>query len=266
MKKIILLFSFLVLFINTEIFAQKQKIEFDKKSKQIKVDGVSVGTIETLSGGGMFDVTSTYSIKDATNKEVILVKMYVEPTNKLVSTTELTFIESGQKAYPDADDRKSLSKDLVKNGVLTKEGFSKDGERKMLLLYAEKPNVANLNPFSNNNNNNQNNNTNNNTTLLERNRQSSVSVYGDNVQQDFKEIGRITKNEEMNSSGSILSVFKIFNHQNKQIAEATSEINGNILNLVTFKDNDRHTIKANGVLGSEAKKDLAEYLIQRYYW
>lgn len=260
MKKTIIMLLLSALLINTTTFAQKQKIEFDKKSKQIKVDGLSIGTIETLSGGGMMDAISTYSIKDINNKEVMLVKMSIIAEGIMrKDVTEVTFIESGQKAYPTSDDRKSLSKELVRNGVLTKEGFSKEGERKLILLYSTNPSVSAVNPSNNNQNNN-------NTPLLERNRQGNVSVFGDNVQQDFKEIGRISKNDEINSTGKLMSIYKIFNHQNKQIAEATSELNGDVLNLVTFKDNNKHTIKANGIMGNEAKKDIANYLIERYYW
>ncbi len=256
MKKIF--FLTIILIVHIGLFAQKQKIEFDKKTKKIKLDNEIVGSIETLSGGGLLDPISTYSIKDNTDKEVMLAKV----SETVLDITEVTFIKSNQKAYPDVIDRKGLAKYLVRNGVLTKNGFSEEGEKRFVTLYAEKPMI---NVPNNNIGNNTIGNNNNNTTLLERNRQASISIYGDDVQQDFKSLGRISNNNEM-IGGNIMTIYKILNHEGKKIAEAMTELNGKSIRVTTLKDNIVFTLQAKDMSTSTIKEVIANYLVQRYYW
>ncbi|TAG92151.1 MAG: hypothetical protein EAZ20_02745 [Bacteroidetes bacterium] len=235
-----------------------QKIEFEKKTKSIKVDGVVFGKIETLDAG-LLNQEDVYSVKDVNGKECILLKMIVTPPATYVS--EFNFLSSGQKAYTTASTRKDVAKQLIKYEVLTKTGFSEEGEKKMLMLFKERPDQKNQNPIINTDITQTNPY---NFNMLDRKRDANIMVFGDKVQQDFKDLGRITNTDE-SKNGKLITIYKIYNHQNLQIAEANTEINGTTITLTTFKDRSTQTIQSDfGV--PNVKQSLSNYLSKNYYW
>ncbi len=260
-----LLFIFTI-FYNHFVFSQK--IEFDKKKKEIKVDNIVVGKIEILTENsidklGVLGDNTVYSIKDLTGKEIILAKT----TSKLIGlgdyggTTEYLFRDSGKTAYTNAYSQKTIAKELVNFGVLTKEGYKEEGEKKLLLLFSKKPQeIANNNPqeitttiITQNTSQ---------TQILERDRNADIHVMGDEISQDLVEIGKITDSND----AIVGEVYKVFNHQNIQIAEATCEFMGKNVKIVTFKDNKIYSFKKKGISDEDTKEQISQYLNTRYYW
>ncbi len=267
--KFLLVFAmiFAIIFVNllqiSKTFAQK--IEFEKKTKLIKVDGVVFGKIETIDDS-FTSQEHIYSIKDVNDKECISLKMTSVSVgaNLFDNTSEFTFLPSGQKAYTTAESRREVAKQLVKHGVLTKTGFNEEGAKKMCMIFKEHPykktentgNNANIGGITQNNPYN--------FKMLERNRDANIMVFGDNVQQDFKDLGKITNTNEA-TNGKIMTTYKIFNHENLQIAEAISEMNGTAITITTFKDKSTQTIKSDFGVPS-VKQSLSNYLAKNYYW
>jgi hypothetical protein len=248
-------------------FAFSQKIEFDKKTKEIKVDKIVIGKIEVLTENsidqlGILGDNTVYSIKDLTGKEIILAKTI----SKLIGlgdyggNTEYLFRDSGKIAYTNAYSQKTIAKELVNFGILTKEGYNVEGEKKLLLLFSKKPKEISSNNtkettttiITQNTHQNQ---------MLERDRNADIYVMGDEISQDLVEIGKITDSEDVSGE-----VYKVFNHQNTQIAEATCEFMGKVVKIVTFKDNKTYSFTKKGISDDETKEQIARYLNTRYYW
>jgi len=276
MKYKSLLFSLLF---SVSAFAQK-KVEHIKKTDEILVDGIKWATAPSLKGNGNYQ--RIIAVKDLSGKDIVYGKLY---RGAEANYYEIQFAASGRIAYK-TPGRLNVTRDLamflVEYEALTKEGLNQAGEDKIVSLFSNPPLPQtstgnsqyipvepNSNSNSSNNNNNNNNNSNNNNywgTLVERNRQATVYVFGDKIQQDFKTVGFI-EDKSRTLNGEILVTYTIRNHQNTLLGEATVKLNGTQIQLTTFKDNQLHQINSQEGFGrSDIKKAIALYLNERYYW
>ena len=234
-------------------FAQKRKVEYNKKTNAILVDGQQWASINKMKAGRPY--LDMFILKDMQGKEIAYAKTLAE-----VGATqyEIQFVASMQTIRKDFDMFSSTPKDfakfLVDNQALTEQGYNSEGERRILAAFGQtNTNLPSTNPSANQ------------ALILERNRNAEVLVFGDKIQQDFKDIGTISQNNQT-VQGSVLTTYKVVNHQNQLIAEATTELNGKNITLLTIKDNQRVQLYSEDFSYITIKKVIAKHLIDRYYW
>lgn len=94
--------------------------------------------------------------------------------------------------------------------------------------------------------------------LVERNRTTNFEIYGEEIVQDFKTIGKIKK--ETTENGNILMIYL---PDGVKVAKAQSDMNAPTLwRLFTFVDNQQFTIPTKG---KEETKAIIELLIAKKY-
>lgn len=95
--------------------------------------------------------------------------------------------------------------------------------------------------------------------IVPRNKSSFLMFLGDNIQQDSKYIGTITKNT-VNGQSGLLNQYLIFNSVGVMICTATeSSFMSNEWNLLVYKNNKFYKIKSS--LGKD-KEDIVNLLIE----
>lgn len=252
MKKLV--FTLCVLLSTCIGFAQKRKIEYNKKTNAILVDGQQWASISKMKAGRPY--LDMFILKDMQGKEIAYAKTLAE-----VSYYEIQFVASMQTIRKDFDMFSSTPKDfakfLVENQALTEQGYNSEGERRILAAFGQSTNnLPNSTPPNNPSNQ---------IAMLERNRNAEIFVFGDRIQQDFKDIGTISSSNQT-AQGKVITTYRVINHQNQLIAEATTELNGKNISLVTMKDNQRHSLYSEDFGLLSVKKIIAKHLVDRYYW
>jgi hypothetical protein len=100
--------------------------------------------------------------------------------------------------------------------------------------------------------------------MVERNRQDAIMVFGDVIKQSSQDLGNITSNSNA-TNGKIINIFSISNHLGTKIADATSDLNSNNIQITTFFDKNTTTISTEtGDMNN--KKAIAEYLVKNNIW
>jgi hypothetical protein len=251
MKKLTIIFC---LFLCTyAALAQKRKVEYNKKTNAILVNGEQWASISKMKAGSSY--LEMFILKDMQGKEIAYAKTFAE-----VGATqyEIQFVSSMQTIRKDFDMFSSTPRDfanfLIENQVLTQQGYNADGEKRTLAAFGQtSTNLPNTNPSANQ------------ALILERNRNADILVLGDKIQQDFKDIGTISQSNQ-SVQGRVLTTYKVVNHQNQLIAEVTTELNGKNISLVTIKDNQKFQLYSEDFSYNAIKKVIAKHLIDRYYW
>lgn len=250
MKKLIIIFC---LFLCTcAALAQKRKVEYNKKTNAILVNGEQWASISKMKAGSPY--LEMFILKDMQGKEIAYAKTFAE-----VGATqyEIQFVASMQTIRKDFDMFSSTPRDfanfLKENQVLTQQGYNADGERRTLAAFGQTNITLPTNPSTSP------------SATLERNRNADIFVLSDKIQQDFKDIGTISPSNQ-SIQGRVLTTYKVVNHQNQLIAEATTELNGKNITLVTIKDNQKFQLYSEDFNYNAIKKLIAKHLIDRYYW
>ncbi len=252
-----LLFIFCLVLCTYAALAQKRKVEYNKKTNAILVNGEQWASISKMKAGSPY--LEMFILKDMQGKEIAYAKTFAE-----VGATqyEIQFVASMQTIRKDFDMFSSTPRDfanfLIENQVLTQQGYNADGERRILSAFGQSTNSLPNGTLPTNPSSNQ-------ITVLERNRNAEIFVFGDKIQQDFKDIGTISSSNQT-AQGKVITTYRVVNHQNQLVAEATTELNGKNISLVTIKDNQKFQLYSEDFSYNAIKKVIAKHLIDRYYW
>ncbi|MFN3315453.1 MAG: hypothetical protein ACK40K_01490, partial [Raineya sp.] len=165
-------------------FAQKRKIEYNKKTNAVLVDGQQWASISKMKAGQPY--LDMFILKDMQGKEIAYAK-----TLAAVSYYEIQFVASMQTIRKDFDmfstTPKDFAKFLIENEALTQQGYNAEGERRILAAFGQSAGNLSNNNLSTNPAQ---------TAVLERNRNAEIFVFGDKIQQDFKDIGTISSSNQ----------------------------------------------------------------------
>jgi hypothetical protein len=229
----------------------------DKKTGAIMYNGAEIGTVEK-SGG----LAKSYTLFDASGEEIA--SFEPKPDNPQEEYFEIFFAQTDNKgtcpgnlSFPN-----KIAKAFVKSRIMKDGAYQSNKEARFISalmgryyggnvvsrpLGTEK--VRNQYPGENN--------------LLERNRDAMIQVFGQTVKQDFKEIARFEKTQNA-SQGTIVVRYKIYNHNGKQIAEASTDgVMNTKYRVVTLKDNETHFVEAESSL--YIVRDIIKTLVDSYY-
>jgi hypothetical protein len=92
-----------------------------------------------------------------------------------------------------------------------------------------------------------------------RNRQASITMFGDEAHQDFKTIGTI---KEVFGGRNMSTLYEIFDAGGRKIAEAEGKMHSTSWQVVTLKNNKAHTVSCASFKEKEA---IMEYLTRLRY-
>lgn len=171
--------------------------------------------------------------------------------------------------------KEAAHKFVIKNG----KKFSEEKSRITMSVSTNSGNVGNAyanhygNGYANGTNVNVNINTNgnknaatpasSNAALVERNRSAQLYVFGNKLQQDFKDIGFANEKTEL-ANGKSYKVIRFTLPDGTLIAEAKGEsFNSTTMVVTTLKDNKRHTVSYDFI--NKQIEHVAQYLIDHYY-
>jgi hypothetical protein len=93
----------------------------------------------------------------------------------------------------------------------------------------------------------------------QRNRQASITMFGDEAHQDFKTIGTI---KEVFGGRNMSTLYEIFDAGGRKIAEAEGKMHSTSWVVVTLKNNKAHTVTCASFKEKEA---IMEYLTRLRY-
>lgn len=262
MKHIILLFSFSFLFFNSAI-AQKAKIKIKKgqvtinKKPYCKTDckGVLVTDcmIKSLDGQVLASIVF-HDLKDGEKDISIFEVIFMDMDYKAQVQTEFSFRKKLMRKFHQYKviEGNTLNEAGVKNFV---KAHSKD----YLSLYSLK--TSENQPKENTDNKEDKK-----YQLIERDISKKLLLFGEKIQQDFKKIGTY-QHETFLDEGKIKQRFSFYLNDGTLIATgimAQFPKNGDC-QLTTIKDNKIKYIRINGKFKKEFTKEIAKYLIKRYY-
>ncbi len=219
---------------------------------------------------GVMGMGKSYDVYDLAGTNVFFAKADLE-----AASYELMFLESGKKVTTPAlrylEDH-IVENNIFKNGVLdeaairkytlineeNKEKQAQEQEREARLAEAkagagQRGTVGSGRSSQSNDNES--------IKMVERNRTSDVSTMGSSIRQDFKEIGTFKKGHT--TDGNDMVTIKSVN--NKLVAEGTCQesIMCKTVSILTFKDNEVHTITLKGLDSMEEK--IGEFLVKYGY-
>lgn len=101
---------------------------------------------------------------------------------------------------------------------------------------------------------------------VERNRNASITVYTEEIRQDFKVIGTYKRESDF-VNGISTTYYRFYLPGGTQVAEASMPTYGadKTCRLVTLKDNRSHTLTLNAFGTTSIVKEIAEILVRDYY-
>lgn len=246
-----------------------QKVDLDKDT--ITVDGKAYAVLKKTSSGLE---TPEFSLQTTDGEEVAIAKLSTDvvPSNRATNTSgvqahyiHITFLGSGVQASMAyyLSFKKQFAKDVVKCNLFVNGKYDPAGEKKFVILNPYKGNQVVVNNTTVIINNGGNSGSYSNYAMIDRNRSAHVYVFGNTVQQDHKNVGKVTVKNEA-SGGTIVYTYTYFLPDGTRVAEATiNGVGGRSVNIVTFKDNNRHsTTIVNKVT---AEEEIATFLIANYY-
>ncbi len=265
--------TFLLAFSLIATFAQTNEKELKKhaakveKSKEKKSVEVSLDTLFNegipycvyIEGkkflGNILDIT----IKDLNGTDAIWCKMVTgaELNRTDFSTAyEITFAQSGNKALYLITFGNTFPKEIVKQNLFEKGLYNASAENKFISFNPYKVGIQVQQIPQNNGYQN-----NNGPALVDRNRSSMVQIFGNEIKQDFKVIGKLSEKSQA-KDGTIINAITITLPDGTLLANAEAAQMQHTWTIVTAKDNRLHTV--NSSLGND-KKDLVDYLIKYLY-
>lgn len=158
--------------------------------------------------------------------------------------------------------KEAAHKFVVKNG----KKFSEEKSHITVSISTNNTGNAYANHYSNGYANGTNPNVSGTTTsnigLVERNRSAHLYIFGDKLQQDFKDIGFAKEKTEL-ANGKSYRVIRVTLPDGTLIAEAKGEsFNSSTLIVTTLKDNKKHSVSYS--FGKQVEA-VANYLIDHYY-
>lgn len=132
----------LVLFASST-FAQKQKIEYDKNTRIISVDGVSLALMEKEGAPGQLGINSNFTITNLEGKELIFMAFTQRPeyqngykTGKTLTYYVIEFVESGKTSKKQGTLKSSgAAKLIAKNKLIVDGQIDPRAEEKFHLKY-----------------------------------------------------------------------------------------------------------------------------------
>jgi hypothetical protein len=263
----LLAFSLITTFAQTNEKELKKHVAKVEKSKEKKSVEVSLDTLFNagipycvyIEGkrflGNILDIT----IKDLNGTDAIWCKMV---TNTELNRTdfstayEITFAQSGNKALYLITFGNTFPKEIVKHNLFVNGLYNAANENKFISFNPYKagiqvPQIPQNNGYPNNNA----------PALVDRNRSSMVQIFGNEIKQDFKVIGKIAEKSQA-KDGTIINTISITLPDGTLLARAEAEQMKHNWTIVTAKDNKEHTV--NSSLGND-KKDISDYLIKYLY-
>lgn len=216
--------------------------------------GVAVFIFEPESKGWL---NTLFTLKDLNGKHHAYISLQqVKNVTPAQSYWEVRFIAS-EKVAELQGSQSYVVEQIYKSGLFTEQGsYDSEAENRFVIKYGRSfSNIANTVtvvkvdklPVHN---------------LVERNRQSSVMVMGDEIKQDFKTVGKVVSST-VAAEGKIKTVYKFYLPDGTLVAEATNEgVNSLNWSIVTSKDNEIHTTTTEF---AKDKEQLATWLIARMY-
>jgi len=265
----------LTLLLNFAFLAQSQPSEKElkkhiakvEKSKEKKSVEVSLDTLYNegtpycvyIEGkkflGNIMDIT----VKDLNGTDAIWCKMVTNTElNRTDFTTayEITFAQSGNKALYILTFGNSFPKEIVKQDLFINGIYNSNAENKFISFNPYKTGIQ-VQQIPQNNGYQ----SNNGPVLVDRNRNQMVQIFGNEIKQDFKVIGKITEKSQT-KEGTIVNSITITLPDGTLLAQAEAEQMQHSWTIVTAKDNKAHIL--NSSMGND-KKDIADYLIKYLY-
>ncbi|MBN2880896.1 hypothetical protein JXM83_02480 [Candidatus Woesearchaeota archaeon] len=150
---------------------------------------------------------------------------------------------------------------IVENDLVIDTIINQNSKTKFLMKYPQKYSISDQQPkivinIGNTNSNDD-------YKTVERNRNSMLQIFGKDIKQDFKLIGKVEKSTK-SENGKILRIYSFYLPSGKLVAEATQvDLDSKSFNILTLKDNITRNITIN-IIGQESK-ELAIYLSKNYY-
>jgi hypothetical protein len=244
MKQLILLALAVIPF---SLFAQN----VDKKGN-IEYNGEIVGRVEK-SGG----IPRSYSLYDQNDEEIVS----FEPNGKSAPDFRynVTFLRTDNKGECPGNlaFHKKIAKAFVKSNLVKAGTYQYKRESRFMSSISGGVYLGgnvDIKPMEREETE---------ESLLERDRDAMIQVFGKNVKQDFKNIATFKKSQRA-TRGTIVVRIKIYNHNGKQIAEATADgVMNTEYKIVTLKDNETHFVKAESSL--YIVRDIVKSLVDDYY-
>ncbi len=250
MKQFVLI---VLAFLPFSLIAQK----VDKKTGAIMYKGAKIGNVEK-SGG----LAKSFTLYDASGEEIASFEpklnnpqeeyfeiFFAQTDNKGTCPANISFANKIAKAY--------IKSKIVKDGEYQSNKEARFISALMGTYYGG--NVVSKPMFTEKvGNDDQSEN-----DLLDRNRNATIQVFGNKVEQDFKQIATVTKTQQA-TLGTIIIRYKIYNHKGKQIAEATAKgIMSTEYRVVSLRDNKIHFVTTQNSLFTV--KDIVSSLVENYY-
>ena len=255
MKKILIVTLLLGFFINV-VPAQKISIK-----KGIAYAGDSAYCKITGKSGIVVFSESSFSILGMDDTELIFVK-----DNEALDVYEFSFLSANQKIKVaktefGMDWKLNIVKTLFKNKVIDGNKINELGKKAFVLKYkTEEAENENQNVSANTNGSNQ-------LPLVERNKDATLFVTNNTIEQDFKKIGTFSSNTNFNKNSISIRTYIIKLPTGEKVAEFKAEDFNAENNSLYIYRNDK-TVIVSGINGStvgqemEMIKKVAEILIE----
>lgn len=263
----------LLFFCATKVFSQtptdKQIKRHREKVAQSKTEGTVIRSLDTIYNSGIpyavlksKDMFNTgYNLFSLNGTELIEIRWECTE-DKEDCYYIFVFLQSGKRAEVGNFFGLRVEKLIVENNLVNDSAINAEGETKFLTKYPPELSNKTKQPEVNTNTGGAGTVANPYETV-ERNRLSTIQVFGSEIKQDFKVIGTYSK-KSASGQGKILNVIAIYLPNGTKIAEATQEdTNSKSYRIVTMKDNKTHSVTVK-YFGQEVE-DIAKYLSDNYY-
>jgi len=249
---------------------EKQLKKHQEKIAESKTKNKVVLSLDTIYKSGVpyavlkekkVMLTSDYSLYSLTGKELVDIPYECVDDNNSASGMlcyyAFLFLQSGKRGEIEIGIGDKIEKIIVECDLVKDNDINPSGENKFLMKnppkYSNKPQNNGTTVIVINNGNT--------STVtgdmyqtVERKRDATIYVFGEELKQDFKVIGSAKKQQK---------TISFYLPNGTKIAEATSQnYNDTQWKIVTLKDNKVHNTSTS--FGSDTK-DLAKYLTDLYY-
>ncbi len=257
-KQLFTLFMALIALTHTA-FSQ----EFKVKKDTAYVDGKALCVIKDRAFG------TEYRILSRKGKELIFAKAETIGAQGFFT---LSFLDNGVQCEREIEMGfgKKLVRELYERGALTLDAdtINADGLKKFLMTHTRKfsEEAKAKTAQRAENRDNQGDRSAPNVQLIERNREATIFAAGNSIQQDGKQLGKYTMNDQA-IIGGIQTTVKINDTNGNAVAELVfKSLSDKTGNVFTFVDRRSYSFTSNEAHNSfNLAKDFAQFLIDKRY-
>ncbi|CAN5328531.1 hypothetical protein BH09BAC5_BH09BAC5_17340 [soil metagenome] len=277
MKNYLVIIALLIFGVSQAQVSEKEIKKHLEKVAKSKVDGSVVRSLDTIYNAGIpyavlkskkKMMATDFTLFSLNGKE--LVDIPYECVNNAASSSgsdcynAFLFLQSGKRGEVQLEMWVKIEELIVENDLVKDNDVNPAGENKFLMKYPPK--------FSNKAQNTTvvivNNGGTGSTTqstsyaTVDRNRSAAISLYGEELKQDFKTIGT-AKKVSSPENGKLFYIISFYLPDGTKIAEAKGEgFNATEWRVVTMKDNQSRSVTTTS---NQQEKQIAKYLSDLFY-